>query len=118
MRSLCLRANNAGLARLLGWMIAFGVCASKLGERMERQNRTIGLPIALALGVATAILCGTSAVGSPTIYGIGGGNSPGELYLIPPTNGSGGDVGPIDGFQNISAMAYAPSGVLYAAGQD
>jgi hypothetical protein len=62
-----------------------------------------------------AALCGGSAIGDSIIYGIGSGSSPYELYQISATTGAGIDLGPIDGFGGVTAMAAAPNGTLFAS---
>jgi hypothetical protein len=75
------------------------------------MNRTLGLILAATMGQGMA-------VSQSTIYGIGAGPSPYTLYRISPTTGAGTLVGPIFGFIDASAIAFAPNGVLYDFGHD
>jgi hypothetical protein len=56
--------------------------------------------------------------GDSIIYGIGPDLSPYALYQISSASGAGTELGPIDGFPGVSAMAIAPNGMLYASGQN
>lgn len=59
--------------------------------------------------------------GDSIIYGIGPDFphlSPYGLYQISSAGGAGTELGPIDGFSGVSAMAIAPNGMLYASGQN
>lgn len=69
-----------------------------------------------ALVGSSVALCQSPA---PGIYGVGlGGLSPYALYAVSPATGAGTLIGPIYGFTNVNAIAFAPSGVLYGFGSD